>query len=81
MSIYGIEDNSTYITKEIPAGEVLISEGVAKKYKLKNGDRITLKNPYNDKEYEFIVGGTYAYSAGLTVFMNIDEYRQTFGEK
>ncbi|MCQ2080339.1 MAG: ABC transporter permease [Lachnospiraceae bacterium] len=81
VSIYGIEDNSAYITKEIPTGEVLISEGVAKKYKLKNGDRITLKNPYNDKEYEFIVGGTYAYSAALTVFMNIDEYRQTFGEK
>ena len=81
VSIYGIEDNSVYITKKIPAGDVLISEGVAKKYKLKNGDTITLKNPYKDKEYEFVVGGTYAYSAALSIFMNIDEYRQTFDEK
>ena len=81
VSLFGIENNSAYITKEIPAGEVLISEGIAKKYKLYNGDTITLKNSYNDKEYEFIVGGTYAYSAALAVFMNIDEYRQTFGEK
>ena len=81
VSIYGIEDNSSYITKEIPEGEVLVSEGIAKKYKLKIGDSITLNNPYNDKKYEFNIGGTYAYSASLSVFMNIDEYRQKFGEK
>lgn len=81
VSIYGIEDNSAYITKEIPVEEVLISEGIAKKYKLKIGDIITLDDPYSDKAYDFTVGGTYAYSAALSVFMNIDEYRQTFGEK
>ena len=81
ISIYGIVDNSDYITKDIPKDGVLISEGIAKKYKLKNGDAITLSDQYSDKTYEFTVGGTYAYSAALSVFMDIDEYRSTFAKK
>lgn len=80
ISIYGITDNSEYITADIPDGEVLVSVGIANKFKLGVGDTLTLKDPYKDKTYSFKIGGTYDYYAAMSVFMNIDEFNSTFGE-
>lgn len=81
ITIYGVEKNSSYIRKSIPEGKVLASEGIMKKFKLNIGDTLTLKDPYSDKTYDFIIAGDYNYSASLSVFMNREEYNQTFGEK
>lgn len=81
VSMYGIEDNSKYITKDIPADEVLVSEGILKKFKLKPGDELVLADPYSDKKYSFIIADSYPYSAALAVFMNRADYIRTFEEK
>lgn len=81
ISVYGIEENSAYITKEIPKGKVLVSEGLLKKYKLNPGDTITLKETYEDKKYDFVIADTYAYSASLAVFMNKEEFNERFDKE
>lgn len=81
ISVYGISDNSEYITKDIPEGRVLVSEGILKKYLLSKGDRLTLKDPYSDASYDFIIADSYPYSASLAVFMNMREYNETFDKR
>lgn len=81
ISVYGIEENSAYITKDIPVGEVLVSDGVLEKYRLKRGDTITLKEIYSDKTYDFVIADTYSYSASLALFMNCEEYIKMFDEE
>lgn len=81
ISIYGISKDSDYITKTIPKGEVLVSEGILKKYGLKKGDTLTADDPYSEKSYDFIIADSYPYSASLAVFMNKDEYNETFNKK
>ena len=80
VMIYGIEDGSKYITTEIPSGQVLVSNGYAAKFKLSEGDEITLKDKYSSKTYAFTVGGIYTYDAAISVFMPREDYLSTFGE-
>ena len=81
ITVYGIADDSAYVSAELPTDGVLISDGYAEKYKIKTGDTIVLKEAYGSETYEFTVQGIYDYPASLTVFMPISSYRKTFGEK
>ena len=81
ITVYGIADDSTYVSAELPTDGVLISDGYAEKYKIKTGDTVVLKEAYGSETYEFLVQGIYNYPASLTVFMPISSYRKTFGEK
>jgi putative ABC transport system permease protein len=81
ISVYGIEADSTYITKKIPEGKVLVSTGILEKFDLAEGDTITLKESYEDKEYSFVIGADYDYDAGLAVFMNQSDYKEIFQEE
>jgi len=81
ITVYGIADDSTYVSAELPTDGVLISDGYAEKYKIKTGDTVVLKEAYGSETYEFLVQGIYDYPASLTVFMLISSYRKTFGEK
>ena len=78
ISVYGIVDDSQYISKEIPEGKVLVSNGYMDKYALEEGDTIKLYDKYADKYYEFVVAGEYPYEASLAVFMRLDELNETF---
>lgn len=80
ITVYGISENSEYVSADLPTDGVLISDGYAEKYKVKTGDTIVLKEAYGSETYEFTVQGVYDYPASLTVFMPIDSYRETFGE-
>lgn len=80
IGIYGINENSRYVTKEIPDGTVLVSNGYMEKFGLKEGDGIKLKEPYGTKEYTFTVGGDYTYDAALSIFMNRADYLEAFDE-
>lgn len=80
ISIFGIVPGSTYIKADIPANEVLISDGYAAKYGLKPGDTITLDDKYSSTTYSFKVADEYTYAAGLAIFMNYDEYLTMFKE-
>ena len=57
---------------------VYVSSAYAEKYDLVIGDTISLKEPYGDDVYEFIVEGIYPYEAGIAVFMPQKELNQTF---
>lgn len=81
VTIYGVENQSKYITESIPMGEVLVSSAMAEKFGLSPGDEFTLKEQYKDKIYSFKVGGVYNYDAAITVFMNRGDYLTQFNEK
>ena len=81
VAIYGVENQSKYITERIPIGEVLVSSAMAEKFGLSSGDEFTLKEQYKDKTYSFKVGGVYNYDAAITVFMNRGDYLTQFNEK
>ena len=80
VSIYGVEDNSSYIKADIPEGQVLVSNAAAEKFKLKAGDEFVVKEKYTDKTYTFIVAGEYTYDAAIAVFMPREDYLETFDE-
>jgi len=79
-SIYGISEDSQYITSDIPEGTVLVSNGLAEKYNLEIGDEVIFDDHFSTKTYSFVVGGVYTYDAGIAAFVNIDEYKEIFGE-
>lgn len=81
ITIYGVQKNSNYIKADIPAGEVLVSNGYWEKFGVKKGDKITLKDPYRKKKYTFKVAGYYTYDAVLAVFMNTDDFCNTFDKE
>lgn len=70
VSLYGIKENSKFIHADFDDKTVLVSSAYADKYGLKEGDVITLKEPYEDKYYGFNVTGVYDYDGGIAVFMS-----------
>lgn len=80
ISIYGIEQNSKYIKSKITDG-YYISNSMAEKYKIKEGDTVTLKEKYADKTYKFQVKGIINYPASLAFFMDKDEFNNVFGKE
>jgi putative ABC transport system permease protein len=80
ISIYGIEKNSAYITTTIPDDKIIVSTNILKKFQLKSGDTLTLKEPYSSKTYDFTIYDDYSYDAGLAVFMNRKTYLKIFKE-
>ena len=81
ISVYGIEEESAYISADIPKGEVLLSNGMMDKYGLEPGDELTLEEKYTSKSYHFDIAGEYQYDAGMAVFMNREDYLKKFGEE
>lgn len=81
INCYGVEPDSKYFKASIPEGEAFVSVGFSEKYELKKGDRITLKEAYEDKTYDFKVAGIYNYRGSLSLFMNRKEMNKLFGEE
>jgi putative ABC transport system permease protein len=48
------------------------------KYGFVAGDKVDLYDKFADKTYTFTVAGEYPYEASLAVFMNLDEFNETF---
>ena len=78
VMVYGISDDSKYSKVQPADGEMLISDGLRDKYKLKNGDTITLDKEYSSDSYKIKVSGVCTYPAALAVFMNEKTYREMF---
>ena len=76
--LYGVEENSRYI--RLPEGHTgfYISAAFSAKYDLSEGDSITLKESYEDKEYEIPVSGIYDYMGGISVFTSREELNEFF---
>lgn len=81
LMVYGVEEDSKYISEEIPEGKVLASNGTMDKYSLKVGDVITLRDPFSDEEYEFEIAGEYVYDGALSLFMGKTEFNTLFDKE
>lgn len=81
VMVYGISGDSQYVKIDFPEEGVCVSEGYMEKYGLQTGDKIILKEPYGDKEYQFEIGGTYHYPAAIAVFMPMEEFWKVFEKK
>ncbi|WP_167956578.1 ABC transporter permease [Anaerosporobacter faecicola] len=81
VTIYGIEEQSKYIDLALEKGTIYISDGLAAKYDIKEGDTITLKEDFGIELYEFTVKGIYEYPAALSVFMDKSTYCHTFDQE
>lgn len=82
FTVYGISENSRYVNADIPDGKALISTGISEKFGIKVGDTVKLDEKYKrNTSYEIEIGGIYDYQSSLAIFMNIDDYNVTFGEK
>lgn len=82
ITVYGIEKDSRYIHAEIPEGKAFISTGISEKFGLKAGDTVRLDEKYKrDSSYKIEICGVYDYQSSLAIFMNIEDYNSTFGEK
>ena len=81
ISVYGYENNSQYIRigEALSGNEVWISSPYQKKFMLKVGDTITLKEKYEDKSYDFVIRGIYDYDGALCVFLPQENFNKTFG--
>lgn len=78
VTVYGIQKDSAYWNLPSTAGGVLVSDGILEKYRLKVGDTLPLKIKYEDTTYSFRIAGSCTYPASLTVFMDIDQFRDAF---
>lgn len=81
ITIYGIEEDSGYIDIDFKDGGVYVSNGYMIKYGLKEGDVITMTNPYSDDTYDFTVAGEYEYPAALAVFLTREEFNRIFDKE
>ena len=77
--LYGIKPDSKYIHTDLSdSKEVYISSAYAEKFLLEPGDKITLKEKYENKKYTFKIKGIYDYSGALCVFMPQKQLNTTF---
>lgn len=76
--LYGVEPDSKYIHADLSGDGVYISSAYADKFRIKEGDTITLKEKYESDEYSFKVDGIYEYTAGLCVFMERSSLNEIF---
>lgn len=79
--VYGVQDNSIYAdinTASLKDNEVYITNGYADKFRIKKGDKITLKEKYDDNEYEFTVKDMYDYPSSFAIFMSDAAFKNVF---
>lgn len=81
VSVYGLRPESAYVKRRLEKGDRLVSSAYAEKYRIKEGDRIRLEDPYTEKDYEFKVSGIYDYYGALALFMPADDLEETFKDK
>lgn len=78
ISVYGISDNSSYISADLSGGKVYISSAYSDKYGLKIGESFTLKEEFGDKTYSLNVDGIYDNPTSLAIFVSRAEFNEMF---
>lgn len=83
VTLLGIHPDHPYFDAPVAKGQnrAMISSAMASKYRLRTGDDLVLDDKENDRSYAFTVDGIVPYSAGMTVFMDIDSMRELMGAK
>lgn len=83
ISVIGVDDNEKYygVSPEKGKSKITASTSAAQKYGLKKGDKLILTDSATDMDYAFTITDIADYSAGLSVFMDIDSMRELFGQE
>ncbi|MFX0547814.1 FtsX-like permease family protein [Hathewaya histolytica] len=82
VSLQGIDKNNPYydFNVECDKNEIYISDSAALKFNYKVGDKITLRDGVEDKNYTFTVKKIVNYSNGLYFFADINHMRELFSK-
>lgn len=78
INIYGLQEDSRYYDLSLPENGVTITSDMAKKYRLKKGDIINLKEQYGNHIYAFAVQDIFEYPTCLGIYMSMEEFNETF---
>ncbi len=80
VSVYGIADDSKYVSlaHKTGEGEVFISTAFANKFGLTEGDTVTLNEEYENRSYTFKVAGVIEYDGGIAAFLDHDSFNSVF---
>lgn len=82
ISVYGIVPDSRYFAMDgldsLGDGEVYLSGSFRDKYGISIGDRITLDEKYENRQYSFKVRGFYDQTVSIAVFMSLEQFRSVF---
>ena len=78
-TVYGIFPDSKYVKEKMPDSGVLISTGMRDKYLLEEGDTFLMKEPYENKLYEFVVSGTYDAPTTIGIYMSHEDFCELYG--
>ncbi|MCI7349463.1 MAG: ABC transporter permease [Ruminococcus sp.] len=83
ISVIGVDENEKYygVSPEKGKSKITASRSAAQKYGLKKGDKLILTDSATDMDYAFTITDIADYSAGLSVFMDIDSMRELFGQE
>lgn len=82
VTLLGITKENPYFDVKLTdsKSEIIISTAMAQKFDLKKGDVFTVYDEEEQIYYAFKVQNIAEYSAGLYIFMDIDQMREMFGE-
>ena len=80
VSIYGVSDNDEFISIK-DRDKIYTSKSYSDKYHVKEDDTIILKEKYEDKNYEFKVGGVIDYEGEIALFTGFDNANEIFGNE
>lgn len=78
VTVFGIAEDSKYVKIDLDKNGIYISNTFADKFNINEGETITLKESYGEKEYSFKVEGIHYYPSGIAVFMNNEYFNETF---
>ena len=78
IRIYGIKKNSDYFDVKLPKEGVTVTSDLAKKYNLKKGDIVNLKEEYGNKLYALRVSNIMEYPTCLGIFFSMKDFREVF---
>ncbi len=82
VSVFGIWDDSTYVSAEFSADQIAVSYSLSAKYGIEAGDTLKLKDPYDESEvFTFSVASVYDFQSQMAIFLPRDLYLETFNEK
>ncbi|MCR4617306.1 MAG: FtsX-like permease family protein [Lachnospiraceae bacterium] len=80
VTIYGYSKDSKYyaLPYDIEKGNVYISKDYAEKFKLSEGDTVSLKAKYAKDAYRFNVVGIFDMTGSIALFMPNDKFNEIF---
>ena len=73
--VYGIDDEEF---KDLKDNEVLVSNYYQDKFDLKDGEILKLEEEYEDGKYTFKNTGIYEKGTGISIYMNLEQFRKIF---